>query len=76
MIDGYTDVIDALIDRDWTTSAEVLGPVPLPDGKSRLLMRAPRAEGMALAAALKALAAERSAAKETPVRIKIDPMSL
>ena len=75
VIDGYTDVIDALIDRDWTTSAEVLGPVPLPDGKSRLLLRAPRAEGMGLAAALKALAAERSAAKETPVRIQIDPMS-
>lgn len=75
MIDGYPEVIESLVSREWTPNSEVLGPVPAAEGKARLMVRAPRAEGLALAAALKTLAAERSAAKEPPVRIQIDPMS-
>lgn len=74
-IDGPEPVLDALVHRDWTANSEVLGPVPIPDHKFRLIVRAPRAEGTALAALLKTVAAERSAAKEPPVRIQIDPMS-
>jgi primosomal protein N' (replication factor Y) len=76
-IDGPDDVLEAFAARDWTPHTEVLGPVPAdlrdPDAGQRLILRAPRREGAALAAALKACAAERSAAKLPPVRIRVDP---
>jgi len=74
-IDGPESVVMSLSEREWTPNSEVLGPVGLPDGKWRLIVRTPRAEGMELAAVLKLIAAERSAAKEPSVRIQIDPMS-
>ena len=54
---------------------EVLGPVAAGEGE-RALLRVPRAEGPALAAALKAAAGVRSARKSEPVRIEMDPLSL
>ncbi|GAB3427364.1 primosomal protein N' [Flindersiella endophytica] len=65
--------------------AEVLGPVPLDEGgeeddleeQSRLIVRAPRREGAALAAALKSAAGVRSAHKAAgAVRIQVDPHEL
>jgi len=58
-------------------SAEPLGPVPAGDGAERLLLRVPRADGTALAAALHAAAAVRSARKAPdPVRVQLDPLEL
>ena len=54
---------------------EVLGPVPERDGE-RAFVRVPRAQGAALATALKAAAGVRSARKAEPVRIEMDPLSL
>ena len=55
---------------------DALGPVPAADGQERLLLRAPRAAGPQLAAALTAAQALRSARKGEPVRIELDPRSL
>ena len=52
-----------------------LGPVPEGE-RERLLVRAPRARGLELAAALKALTAVRSAGKAEPVRVQLDPYVL
>jgi primosomal protein N' (replication factor Y) len=52
----------------------VLGPVPVDEGE-RLVLRAPRREGAALAEMLHVVQAERSAAKLPPVRVRVDPMS-
>jgi len=77
---GPDDVLADLANRIWTPNTEVLGPVPV-DARSaeageRLILRAPRREGADLAAALSALAAERSAAKRPGLRIQVDPLSL
>jgi primosomal protein N' (replication factor Y) len=56
--------------------ADVLGPVPAGEGAERLLLRAPRTAGAALATALKAAAAVRSARKAEPVRVELDPRTL
>ncbi len=79
-VDADDDILDALAVRDWTPHTEVLGPVPVDprDDRAgrRLILRAPRREGAELAAALKAIAAERSAAKLSGLRIQVDPQSL
>ncbi|MET1039175.1 MAG: primosomal protein N' [Aeromicrobium sp.] len=79
-IDGADDVLEALAERTWTPNTEVLGPVPVdqraPESGQRLILRAPRREGADLAAALAAVAAERSAAKLPGLRIQIDPPTI
>ncbi|TMM37265.1 MAG: primosomal protein N' [Actinobacteria bacterium] len=56
---------------------EPLGPVPVADGQERMLLRVPRAAGLALAAALHAALGVRSARKAPdPVRVQIDPLEL
>jgi primosomal protein N' (replication factor Y) len=65
-------------------SAEVLGPVPLgePDedgrtSKERALIRVPRADGRALAAAAHTASALRSTRKDpAPIRTQLDPLDL
>ncbi|HEV7657418.1 MAG TPA: primosome assembly protein PriA, partial [Mycobacteriales bacterium] len=62
-------------------TAEPLGPVPAGtvggEETERLLLRVPRRDGAALAAALHAAAATRSARKAPdPVRIQLDPLEL
>jgi primosomal protein N' (replication factor Y) (superfamily II helicase) len=70
-------VADLLATARLPASAEVLGPVPAGDAAERLLLRVPRADGAALAAALHAAAAVRSARKAPdPVRIQLDPLEL
>ncbi len=59
-----------------TARADVLGPVPAGEGAERVLLRAARSDGGALAAALKAAAGVRSARKAEPVRIELDPRTL
>ena len=72
--DAVADLVDAVA---LPPAAELLGPVDAGDGQERLLVRTSRATGAALAAALKAGAAVRSARKATgPVRIQVDPLDL
>ncbi len=56
----------------------MLGPVPATDdGDERLLVRVPWRHGAALASALKAASATRSARKAgEPVRVQVDPLEL
>ena len=73
-VDGSADVVEPLAGRAWTPNTEVLGPVPT-DDVERLVLRAPRREGAALAAALQGIQAERSAVKLPPVRVRVDPLT-
>jgi primosomal protein N' (replication factor Y) len=62
---------------DLPAAAEVLGPVPAKDTAERLIVRVPRRQGRALAAALHAAAGVRSAHKDPgPVRVQIDPQEI
>jgi primosomal protein N' (replication factor Y) len=77
-LDGTPETLAAL---DVPTGAEVLGPVPVPgepEGeRERLLLRVPRSEGSALAIALAAVQAGRSARKlPDPLRVQLDPVEL
>ncbi|AWB92534.1 primosomal protein N' [Aeromicrobium chenweiae] len=78
-VDAPGEVLTELAARPWTPHTEVLGPVPVdvraPESGERLILRSPRREGTALAAALKAYAAERSAAKLSLPRIQVDPLT-
>ncbi len=78
-LEAEPELIAALMKRSWP--AEVLGPVPLAarshdPARERLILRVPRTRGLALAAALKELQAECSAAKATIPRVQIDPLVL
>lgn len=58
-------------------STQTLGPVELDESTERLLLRTPRRDGAALAAALHAAAAARSVKKQAqPVRVRVDPREL
>jgi primosomal protein N' (replication factor Y) (superfamily II helicase) len=77
-LDGTPDTLAGL---EVPAGAEVLGPVPLPgeaEGeRERLLIRVPRSQGAALATALAALQAGRSARKlPDPLRVELDPQRL
>jgi primosomal protein N' (replication factor Y) (superfamily II helicase) len=69
-------VDDALTLLAAPASAEVLGPVDVGDGESRVVVRVPRAEGPALSQALGELQRIRSARKLDAVRIQVDPPTL
>lgn len=75
VVDGAADVLEPLAQRTWTPHTEVLGPVPHGEAE-RLVLRSPRREGLALADALRAVQAERTAAKLPPLRIQVDPATL
>jgi len=55
---------------------ELLGPVPAADDEERLIVRVPRSRSRELTAALRTVAATRSARKAEPVRIEVDPREL
>ncbi len=76
-IDGTNAAITDLVDASGLPAqAEVLGPVPHGDHE-RALVRVPRADGNALAAALKQGLAARSARKAPEsVRVELDPLTL
>ncbi|GAA0954334.1 primosomal protein N' [Actinocorallia libanotica] len=68
---------DFLAATDLPPDAEVLGPVLLPDGRERALLRVPFPAAPALSRALKATQGVRSARKATdPVRVEVDPLQL
>jgi primosomal protein N' (replication factor Y) len=73
-LDGTSEV---LADLEIPPGAEVLGPVPVPGDegrRERMLLRVPRSEGSALAAALAAIQAGRSARKvDDLLRVRMDP---
>ncbi|HJT02055.1 MAG TPA: primosome assembly protein PriA, partial [Pseudonocardiaceae bacterium] len=77
-LDGAPETLAGL---EIPARAEVLGPVPVPgqpDGeRERLLLRVPRAEGAALAGALAAVQAARSARKvDDFLRVELDPQEI
>ena len=72
---------DVAVSLHLPPEAVLLGPVPIsgePEGeRERLLIRVPRSDGSALASALTALQAGRSARKTPrPLRIQLDPQQL
>lgn len=69
-------VDDALTLLDAPPDAEVLGPVDLDEGESRVVVRVPRAQGQALSLALGQLQRVRSSRKLDAVRIQVDPPTL
>ena len=69
-------VDDALTLLDQPPGTEVLGPVEVDDGQSRLVVRVPRAHGAALSHALGEVQRVRAARKLDPVRIQVDPVGL
>lgn len=84
VVEGSPDVVAELAERDWPDAAEVLGPAPLAEQGRRhggtsevrlaqLVLRVPRRDGTDLSARLREIAAERSAAKLPPLRIRVDP---
>ena len=85
---AVAEVVDALLGSDTAAGlgppgVEVLGPVeldpepgadPAAAPRERALVRVPREQGRSLAAALAAVAAQRSARKAPdPVRVRLDP---
>ncbi|UZJ26149.1 primosomal protein N' [Rhodococcus antarcticus] len=80
-LDGVPAALEALVaSAELPAGTEVLGPVDSTDaphgaqGWERLLLRAPRAQGRALAGALAAAQGVRSAHKEADtVRVQVDP---
>ncbi|MFG1675773.1 primosomal protein N' [Micromonospora sp. NPDC049282] len=77
-VTGVADAVaDLLAGARLPDDAEILGPVPADEGRERMLVRVPRARAAALADALHAAAAQRSARKAAdPVRLQVDPLSM
>lgn len=69
-------VDDALILLDAPSGAEILGPVDVGEGESRVVVRVPRTQGPALSHALGQLQRVRSSRKLDAVRIQVDPPTL
>ena len=69
-------VDDALTLLARPPGTEVLGPVEIDDGESRVVVRVPRAQATALSQALGEVQRVRSARKLDAVRIQVDPVSL
>ncbi|MFY1693425.1 primosomal protein N' [Plantactinospora sp. WMMB782] len=70
-------VAELLDEARLPPAAEVLGPVPAPDGQQRMLVRVPRSQAPALALALHEAAGVRTARKAgQPVRIQVDPQDI
>nr|WP_203870958.1 primosomal protein N' [Plantactinospora endophytica] len=70
-------VAELLDEARLPPAAEVLGPVPAAEGQERMLVRVPRSQAAALAAALHGAAALRTARKAgQPVRIQVDPQDI
>ncbi|HET9139722.1 primosomal protein N' [Actinophytocola sp.] len=84
-VDGAPKAVAGFLeDLALPPSGEILGPVPLGEPglggepeRERALLRVPRSDGRALAAALTAAAAVRAARKEPdPVRVQLDPLEI
>ncbi|WP_197026028.1 primosomal protein N' [Nocardioides sp. URHA0020] len=69
-------VDDAITLLDAPSSAELLGPVEVGEGESRVVVRVPRVAGPDLSRSLGELQRLRSARKLDAVRIQVDPPTL
>jgi primosomal protein N' (replication factor Y) len=69
-------VDDALTLLDQPPGTEVLGPVEVDGGESRVVVRVPRPHALALSRALGEVQRVRSARKLDPVRIQVDPVAI
>lgn len=73
-------ITEVVRESELPAGAELLGPVPAPGSRSdveRLLIRVPRASGLTLAEALKAMQAARSARKAADsIKVELDPAVL
>ncbi len=69
-------VDDALTLLTRPPGTEVLGPVEIDEGESRVVVRVPRAQATALSRALGEVQRVRSARKLDAVRIQVDPVTL
>jgi primosomal protein N' (replication factor Y) (superfamily II helicase) len=79
------DVVSALAALTLPAVAEVLGPVPAPPpgppdphapAPHRAVVRVPRAAGADLSSTLTQMQGIRSARKQPPVRVQVDPVAL
>ena len=89
-VDGTPAAVSALLDTgELPPNSERIGPVDLPLGArrppgvpvdllvSRMLVRVPRNDGLALAAALRRATAIQSVHQDQePVRVQIDPLHI
>ncbi len=81
-VEGASEAASALVDEVLAHPAldglaDVLGPMPLDDDNERLLLRVPRRNGPALAAAVAAVQRARRPRKgEAPVRVRLDPAQI
>ena len=81
-ITGPRSAIDSAVEWAWPQPVELLGPVPLPradrddEPTSRLVVRAPRARGVALSRALVLFQSFRSTRKLAAVRVQVDPLDV
>ena len=75
-VSGPAEPVAALVDESWPEPSELLGPVPTGDDEARLVIRVPRRQGSALAAALQRVQSQRSARKAPPLRVRVDPYEL
>ena len=66
---------DALTLLGLPEGVEILGPVPVGE-ESRVVLRTPRGNGVALSRALGEMQRQRSARKLDPVRVQVDPPTL
>jgi primosomal protein N' (replication factor Y) len=78
VLQGSAAAVDDVLERaQLNDPSQVLGPVPRPEGKVRMVVRAPLSAATDLASALRTAQAERSARKDPEhVRIQVDPVSL
>ena len=82
-LDGPVRGVESLLAQADADGFEVLGPVApppvhgqVPPGVARALVRAPLSRGRALATMLEVRLRDRSARREEPVRVELDPTRL
>jgi primosomal protein N' (replication factor Y) len=76
-LEGAPDEVEAFLAAvELPPRADLLGPVPVSADVERTLVRVPRAQGAALAAALQSATKLRSVKKEPVVRVRLDPAGI
>jgi primosomal protein N' (replication factor Y) len=76
-LEGAPEEVEAfLAAAELPPRADLLGPVPVSADVERTLVRVPRAQGAALAAALQSATKLRSVKREPVVRVRLDPAAI
>lgn len=78
LLEGDADLLRRLLpDTELPEPSQVTGPLPAPDGRSRVVIRVPRHQGAALARALqRAQAAQSGQRRGETVRVQLDPLTV